>query len=471
MWRTLLFAVLLAGLPSFALAQTAWETCGGAPGPGGPVLTDCRPLAGRIDPQGRELWLRAAVANPADDRPRALHVAGVASSEAWLNGRPLGANGRPGANATSEVPGRYAVAFPIRDTLWSPAGNRLVVHLSGFHGGLRLDSPMGAVVVAPHPNAGVSRLPVLAVIFAAAGALFAAAFGFGVIHVLRRTGSSLTLAAMAAVAGVQAVVESLRPLFPYPYPLHAWRLCAIWLLAAAFVILLVTYVAGRFQPAARRLMIALALPVVAATALAPGFDIKTGVALIAGVAMAAVSAGWGTWKRLPGAPITLAWLLFFLVLAVAFPAWLVDLSFFLMAAGLLLPLLMVEVIRLGRDDRGREDALTEAASRPDRLTVASVRGVELVPIPDILAVVGADDYVELRLAGGRRLLHAARLDRLEAQLPRGFLRIHRSAIANLAQARSLEGDRGRWRLCLIEGDPLPVSRSRLPALREALDDR
>lgn len=471
MWRALIIAVLLASLPTLVQAQTAWETCHGVLTSKGPVLTDCRPLIDPVDPQGRELWLRSAVSTPTDDRPRALHIAGVASSQAWLNGHLIGANGRPGPTAADETPGRYGAAFPIRDTLWRPGPNTLILHLSGHHGGLRLDSPMGAILIAPHPGAGSNRLPILAVIFVAAGALFAAAFGFGVIHALRRTGSSLTLAAMAAVAGLQAVVESLRPLFPYPYPLHVWRLSAIWLLAGAFVVLLVAYVAGRFQPGARRGMIGLTLLAVAATALAPGFDLKTGLALTVGVAIAAVSAGWGTWRRLPGAPVSLVWLLLFLVLAVAFPSWLVDLSFFLLAAALLLPLLMIEVVRLGRDDQGREVALTQAASRPDRLTVASARGVELVPIPEILAILGADDYVELHLIGGRRLLHAARLDRLESQLPPGFQRVHRSAIANLAHARSLEGGKGRWRLQLTEGDPLPVSRSRLPALREALDDR
>ncbi len=69
----------------------------------------------------------------------------------------------------------------------------------------------------------------------------------------------------------------------------------------------------------------------------------------------------------------------FLALGLLFPRWLVDLSYFLFAAGLVLPLLMAEVVRLGRDDRAREAALTRAASRPDRLTVASARGVELCP--------------------------------------------------------------------------------------------
>jgi DNA-binding LytR/AlgR family response regulator len=274
---------------------------------------------------------------------------------------------------------------------------------------------------------------------------------------------------MAGVAALQAVIESLRPLFDYPYPLHAWRMSAIWGLAATFAILLVTYVATRFLPKARGLILGLALGVVGATVLLPGFDMKTFWALILGVAIAAWPVAAGVRRRVPGARPTLAYLALFLVLALGFPEWLADFSYFLLAAGLVLPLLMVEVVRLGRDDRGREAALTAAASRPDRLTVASARGVELAPIAEILAVVGADDYVELRMAGGRSLLHAARLDGLTTQLPANFLRIHRSVIANLDHVQRLERDGDRWRLHLSEGPPLPVSRSRQPALREALD--
>jgi DNA-binding LytR/AlgR family response regulator len=132
---------------------------------------------------------------------------------------------------------------------------------------------------------------------------------------------------------------------------------------------------------------------------------------------------------------------------------------------------MVEVVRLGRDDQAREVALTRAAARPNCLTVASSRGVERVPLGDIVAVVGADDYVELRLTDGRRLLHAARLDRLEAELPATFLRVHRSVIANLAHVRGLERDGGRARLLMDDGPPLPISRNRLSAVRDAMDDK
>ena len=468
MWRILLLGLLLSGLTTVArAADTPWQACHGVAGPAGPVLSNCRPIQDFVDPQGRELWIQSVVSAPTDTRPRALYMAGVASSEVWFNGQRLGVNGRPGATALDEVPGRYQAVFPIRETAWRPGANRLVLRLSSFHGGLRFARPMSAIGVFPYPYP--QRPALLAVTFVAAGALLAAAFGFGVIHALRRTGSSLVLAALAGVAAVQAIVESLRTLFDYAYPLHAWRMSAIWMLAAAFGILLVNYVAGRFLPKARGLMIGLALGVVGATALLPGFDVKTVWALILGVALAALPAAAGVRRRVPGARPTLAYLALFLAVALGFPEWLADLSFFLLAAGLVLPLLTVEVVRLGREDRSREAALTRAASRPDRLTVASARGVELAPIAEILAVLGADDYVELRMVGGRSLLHAARLDGLTTQLPANFLRIHRSVIANLDHVQRLERDGDRWRLHLSEGAPLPVSRSRQPALREALD--
>lgn len=469
MWRILFLIFLLTGFTSPAYAQdSSWQACHGVVGPAGPVLSDCRSIADLIDPQGREIWIRSIVRAPADARPRVLYVAGVASSEAWLNGLRLGANGRPGATAREEAPGRYRAILPISEAVWQRGENVLVLRLSSFHGGLRFARPMSAVAVLPYPYP--QRIAPLAVTFLAAGTLLAAAFGFGVIHAMRRTRTSLILAAMAGVAMLQAIVESVRTLFDYSYPLHAWRMGAIWALAAVFAILLVRYVSIRFLPGTRSIIITgLSSGLVGATALLPSFEVKTMWALILGGALAALPAAAAVRRRLPGARPTLAYLLLFLALALGLPEWFTDLSYFLLAAGLVLPLLMLEVVRLGRDNRSREAALTHAASQPDRLTVASARGVELVPIAEILAVVGADDYVELRLVGGRSLLHAARLDGLASQLPASFLRIHRSVIANLSRVQRLERDGGRWRLHLSDGAPLPVSRSRLPALREALD--
>lgn len=470
MWRLLSIIFILSAFPTVLRAQEAldWQSCRGERGVASPVLTDCRPVEGVIDPQGREVWLRAVVSRPTGDGPMALYVVGTASSEVWLNDQRLGANGSPGGSAATETPGRYEASLPIPERVWRSGDNVVVIHMSSFHGSVRLDGPIAGIVVAPYP--WPSRTVPLAIAFIAAGTLFAAAFGFGVIHSLRRTWSSLILAALAGTAGLQAIVESLRALAPYAYPVHGWRLIGIWGLTAIFAVLLVSYVVSRFWPQARRPVIVLALVCIAATWLVHGFDAKTVAALMVGLGLSAVATGVGVYRRVPAARVTLAYLAAFITIGVLFPEWLVDLSYFLFAAGLILPLLMAEVVRLARDDRGREDALTLAAARPNCLTVASSRGVERVPLADIVAVVGADDYVELRLMDGRRLLHAARLDRLEADLPTTFLRVHRSVIANMDHARGFEREGGRGRLLMREGSPLPISRKRLSAVRNALDE-
>ena len=471
MWRILLIAILLMAYPAASLAQVGagdWQACRGQAGSESPLLRDCRPIDGVIDPQGRDLWLRSVVQRPSGDTASALYVVGVASSEVWFNGQRLGANGQPGRTLETERAGRYEAAFPIPERMWRSGNNVLVVHMSSFHGSVRLDTPIAGLMVAPWPWPDRTRS--LAIAFIAAGALFAAAFGFGVIHSLRRTGSSLTLAALAGVSGLQAIVESLRTLVPYAYPVHGWRLVGIWVLTAAFAVLLVSYMASRFWPQARRSLIGLAVLVASATFMAKGFDLKAVLALMTGLGLSAVVAVVGVYRRLPGARPALAYLAVFISIGVLFPTWLVDLSYFLFAAGLLLPLLMVEVVRLGRGDQEREVALIQATARPDCLTVVSSRRVERVPIADIIAIVGADDYVELRLTDGRRLLHTARLDRLETELPTAFLRIHRSAIANLTHVTCLERDGGQSRLLMRNCLTLPVSRNRLATVRDAVED-
>lgn len=472
MWRAVCLAILLGLVAPGASAADVrvpgpWEVCRGERGPAGPRLSDCRPVDGFIDPQGKEQWLRATVRPPPTAGAQVLYVAGVASSEAWLNGAFVGANGRPAATAAAETPGLYVFDAPLPKGAWQAGDNVLVLHMSSFHGGLRLTAPVG-VWIGP-PGADLS-LPILAGTFVAAGALLAALFGFGAIWAVRRTGSSLTLGAMAGVAALQAAVESARSLFNYPYPLHALRLIAILVLSGAFALLLVHHAASRFAPRRHGVFMGLGAATVVGCAFLPGFDAKSGMAIVGAALLAAVAAALGARAGRPGAWPTLACLGAFAVVAVAAPFLVLDLSMFVLAAALTLPLLVAEVVRLGREDRAREAALTRAASQPERLTVTSTRGVELVPLRDIVAILGADDYAELRLRGGRSLLHAARLDRLEAELPSGFVRVHRSVIVNVAHVERLERDAHRWRLHMDEGPPVPVSRSRLATVREALDE-
>src|SRR5688500_865084 len=111
MWRTLILAGLLAIFASTAGAATGtWEVCRGP----APAVTECRPLTTHIDPQGRQLWLRAPVLSD-PDAPRTLHLVGAMSTEVWFNGAKVGANGQPGPTPAAEQPGRYHAEFTMPD--------------------------------------------------------------------------------------------------------------------------------------------------------------------------------------------------------------------------------------------------------------------------------------------------------------------------------------------------------------------
>lgn len=103
------------------------------------------------------------------------------------------------------------------------------------------------------------------------------------------------------------------------------------------------------------------------------------------------------------------------------------------------------------------------------LVVRSAGRIDLAAFADIVALSGADDYVDVVLADGRRFLHDARLQDLEKMLPAGFIRVHRSHIANTAHLRAVRTTAGRRRMLdLAGGASIPVSRNRLAGLIKRL---
>jgi DNA-binding LytR/AlgR family response regulator len=120
-------------------------------------------------------------------------------------------------------------------------------------------------------------------------------------------------------------------------------------------------------------------------------------------------------------------------------------------------------------ERALAHAPTRAGSGKASIAVRSAGRIDLAAFADIVLLSGADDYVEVVLADGRRFLHDARLQDLERLLPPGFVRIHRSHIANTAHLRAVRVAPGRRRILdLAGGATAPVSRSRLGALEQWL---
>ncbi|CAN5276094.1 hypothetical protein BH11PSE2_BH11PSE2_20360 [soil metagenome] len=109
---------------------------------------------------------------------------------------------------------------------------------------------------------------------------------------------------------------------------------------------------------------------------------------------------------------------------------------------------------------------------PSTLVVRQRKGRRFVKVSDIDAIRAADDYCELVLKSGERLLHDATLTALADDLPATFHRVHRSAIVNLQRVQTLRrrANSGHELVCLC-GETLPVGRAYLSQTRLALAGR
>jgi len=118
------------------------------------------------------------------------------------------------------------------------------------------------------------------------------------------------------------------------------------------------------------------------------------------------------------------------------------------------------------------DEETSPAGWAERIMVRTARRTYFVRVDDI-DWIGADDYyARLHVAGKSHLLRES-LQSLESRLdPRRFVRVHRSAIANLDRVQHVQSYvRGAYLVSLADGTQLRLSRSRRAAFERALGGR
>jgi two-component system, LytTR family, response regulator len=106
-------------------------------------------------------------------------------------------------------------------------------------------------------------------------------------------------------------------------------------------------------------------------------------------------------------------------------------------------------------------------ARLDRIMVRVGDAIQFVDVPDIEWIEGADYYVTLHVKG-KGLLYRESLKHLEERLdPSRFVRIHMSAIINLAYVKEIRrGLGGEYEVTLQSGRRLAVSRRRKKDLLE-----
>ena len=82
---------------------------------------------------------------------------------------------------------------------------------------------------------------------------------------------------------------------------------------------------------------------------------------------------------------------------------------------------------------------------------------------------GAGAYAELVLEDGKRELHDKTLEKVNALLPDGFERIHKSYVVRWSAVKALHVQEGsHYEVELKNGTRLPVDRTRYKELREKL---
>jgi DNA-binding LytR/AlgR family response regulator len=110
----------------------------------------------------------------------------------------------------------------------------------------------------------------------------------------------------------------------------------------------------------------------------------------------------------------------------------------------------------------------ESQRVPERFTVSANGALRVLRWQDVSSIQTENRLVFVRTAEGRFILDRS-LDELDSLLAPRFLRIHRSAMVNLAYVKTLLPDPGHMsRLTLLDGQQLPVSRDRLAHVRQAL---
>jgi two-component system LytT family response regulator len=129
--------------------------------------------------------------------------------------------------------------------------------------------------------------------------------------------------------------------------------------------------------------------------------------------------------------------------------------------------------RLGESVAARaEDAAPLPRLRDgDTVFIKLDSGARFVPIADIGAIHSCENYSEVMLAGGEKLLVRRSLKSWEEALPAPvFARAHRQALVNLGRLARIEDDGGDGPLLHIEGlrAPLRASRREWSALRALL---
>ena len=127
--------------------------------------------------------------------------------------------------------------------------------------------------------------------------------------------------------------------------------------------------------------------------------------------------------------------------------------------------------RGGSNDRLAALLRSMSTARPARIAIPTRDGLEMLALDRIAYATADDNYTQLHLTDGGRLLISRTLKDVERELPPDrFVRIHLSHVVAIEQVQRYVRGAGGY-VVLTSGTELPVSRSRKEELLQALGAR
>ena len=270
-------------------------------------------------------WLNAEFEVPPSmlkqTRPLALVFYSTAAYDIYVNGKLLGHNGVPAADAATEEAGRVYRSFPLKYNLLQEGKNTLALRFSAHGLGKNWDIVNPdlefMIFVTSLEEKGIVALEDYLPFLMMTGSIFTAAvFFFMGAYIRRKVDAEIWLAPMFAFAWVELLLGILGTLYSYPYSFHIfwmyfWFLCRIY--AGVF---LFRFVANRLDiPIKRGWVYTVAIPVI--LLLLPiifeDFPIELGLfsSTILYTVFALVAAAYACFKRHPYGRLVLIVLLFF----------------------------------------------------------------------------------------------------------------------------------------------------------------
>lgn len=453
-----------------------------------------------IDPQNKQIWIKAELNIPDDMRdknqPYAVFLFAKTSSRIYINGQFIGQNGTPNVSEEKEFPGKMDTMFYVPPSLITENPNKLVIQMSSHHGYLNLAQPIHFIGYGNYSSPSQLLQSNFWFKIIPLGALLLGAIFFAVLSISPfNRNSNMLLSSMAFIAAGQLFAETSRVLIGYSYPTHDLRLIIIVCLALIFGLLLLFYIAENFLLKRRLLWIFSSMGLTLVTVMvADSFDLKTAIAVFAPTLSSTLLIGIIAFKTRTQASMrylgvfSLASLIILLTINNFH-----DILFFYLFTAVLFYLFIQHALDFSRELNRRQIEEKQIAKleykleqnvqnqKPQKIKITSAGKIELIATNVITHCKAAGDYVEIYLndnldSTSRMHLFSGNLKALEALLPSTFLRVHRSYIVNIDVITSLkkahqlsQSSPVSSSVLLLKNDiEVPVSRRIMPMVRNIL---